>query len=146
MEYQFTDKIQPQQMGLVSDFLNSLKSDDVELFWESLSREDKAYVYGSFRALHTNGFEDLSIEDWKKQSFKRIKVQYKEYIGEYGVASIVRYYNKLLGDLYLQKDVKDNITDTAETEKMGIKLPIVLQTCLTADDEIVGEWKLALFE
>lgn len=139
------NKIQPQQLGLVSDLMKAIANDDIQLFLETLCREDRSYIYGSFKALQTNGFEDLTLEIWEKESFRKIKEKFKDYTGDYGVVPQVRYHNKITGDIFLQKGSMDNNTFKEDNEIEFITLSVILQTSLTEDDEIVGEWKLSLF-
>ncbi|WP_077212557.1 hypothetical protein [Bacillus dakarensis] len=139
------NKIQPQQLGLVSDLMKAIDNDDVELFLETLCREDRSYIYGAFKALQSNGYEELTLENWEKESFRKIKEKFKDNKGDYGVVPQVRYHDKLTGDIFLQKASKDGSPNIEETEIKYITLPVILQTSLTEDDEIVGEWKLSLF-
>lgn len=144
MEYKYIDNLQSQQRVLVKDFMDSLKKDDIELFWSTLSKEDKAYTRGVFNISSNNG-EDFSFEGFKQEIFISKKEHFINYIDNYGLSTSVRHYNKMLADVYLPHGVKVSTTYIAEADVRAMKLPIVLEIHLSEDEELSLEWRVSLF-
>ncbi|OIK09401.1 hypothetical protein [Bacillus sp. MUM 13] len=144
MEYQFNEKLHPQQSGLVIDFMDSLEKDDINLFWSTLSREDKAYIEGTFNALQDSR-EQITFYEWKNESFRRAKEVFVNYISNYGVSTTVRHYNKILADIYLPHGVEVPIKYIAESEVRVMKLPITLEVNQAEDGQILVEWKVYFY-
>ena len=144
IEYEYTDKIQEQQSGLALDFMTSLEEDDIDLFWSTLSVDDRAYFQGGFNALISTG-EEYSFDDFKLELFNETKERFRKYINNYGLSTIVRYHNKMFADIYLPHGVKVPIKYIAEAETMVMKLPIKLEINLSESGELIGTWKVLLF-
>jgi hypothetical protein len=145
MEYKFKDKLLPQQSGLVVDFMDSLENNDIDLFWSTLSKEDKSYLEGSFAAINATDEEEYNFDQWKKECFRNAQEKFGEYIGNYGVSSTVRYHNKISADIFLPHGIKVPITYIAETEVMVMKVPILLEIHVNENEEITGQWRINYF-
>lgn len=141
MEYKFADKIQPQQLELITNFINSLKGDDFDLFWSTLSNIDKAYIKGTHNALIVEG-ENYSYDEFKQTIFCKIKEKYLEYIDNYVISTIVRYYSKLKGSIFLKHGVKVPIYYIVDSDISMINIPIILELQLSEHDDLLPEWKI----
>lgn len=145
MEFDFVEKLQGQQAQIVMKFMESLSNGDVNSFWDCLSKGDKAYIVGTLEGINTTVEEPYHFNDWLQECFEITSRYFERYIDNYGVSTSVRYNNKLVANVYLPLGIKTNITFIQETDAQVMILPLILETNLDDNGEIIAEWKVFLF-
>lgn len=145
MKYKYIKELAPDQAGIVTDFMDSLSNNDKESFWNCLSRSDKGYIFGTYNTVKRLEQENLQFADWLDECYESTKAYFSKYIDNYGVSTSVRYNTELVGNVFLPLNIETNIVFMQETEALVMVLPLILETDLNEQGEIVADWKVYLF-
>lgn len=122
-------KINKKELMLVANFIQSLKEENVEMFWNCISSANKKRC--------EEQIENFSNHD-KTILLNNIKENFGEDLEDFGMANIIRFTNedKTKGYVALQNNVKTEIHYLHQTDVIGHQLPLEL-------DE--GEFKINIF-
>jgi hypothetical protein len=145
MDFKYIEKLLPDQAHITTSFMDSLANEDLELFWDCLSKADKGYVIGTFNMMKELESPDLELDDWVRECLNSKKNFFSEYINNYGVSTSVRHNNKLIANVFLPKNIETNIVILKEVEAAVMVLPLILEFNLNEKEEIVANWKVYLF-
>jgi len=84
----------PEQVKLVTDFIDSLKENDIESFWSMISNKDQARVYGIFKTLERHNHKELNqtFQGFIKQEiFEPWKQRYEHLFEDLGILTHLRF-------------------------------------------------------
>jgi hypothetical protein len=141
MENFNTKEITSQQRELVIVFLDSLKREDVNLFWDVISEEDKEFIKGTYRTIMEFGEVKTNFNKWVLELLLKVKGNFSEYLINYGITTIVRYENKLKAKVYIAKDIQTEIHFIKDTEFPVLPISIILN--LVDTEQGIGFiWKI----
>ena len=110
-------KLNKSELALFSDFLTSLKTENVNLFWDCLSNRCKFLI-------------ETEAEDFKGKNKEEVLKLFKNKIGyeldSLGIANLIQFTNqeKTKGMGFLQSNVKTNIYYIQDTQIRGIEVPL----------------------
>ncbi|MGG3662110.1 hypothetical protein [Bacillus gobiensis] len=142
-----TEKITLEHSNLAFDFLNKVRGEDVEAYWDLICKVDQARVYGMYRAfMLTKYFDGRTFYDYVKNDFMIEHAKNFEGItGEPGISDRIRYTEQ--GDilLYLLNDVQVPRVYIAKTEARVFPLTITLD-CTYIDNELNAQWKVRIYQ
>ena len=118
-------KMTKKELLLVANFLKSLREDDLELFWNCISSNNKKEL------------ESLNTAE-KLEVVKTIKDNFREHFEDMGIGNIIRFTNedKTEGFIVLAHNVKTEIHYFQDTDVAGNRLPLELDN---------GEFKVNIF-
>jgi hypothetical protein len=139
--------ISQEQAAITLKFIESVFSEDVEAYWENISKVDQARVYGLYRsAIITNSLDPhVTFYDYVRDNFKVKHEEQYANVKEYpGLASHVRYTDEGEIMLYVLEDVQ--VSRTYIAEAMEKVYPVILT--IDADienNEINPCWKVRIY-
>jgi hypothetical protein len=140
-------KILPEQSALVFNFLEVMFSEDVEQYWNMVSKVDQARIYGMYRAYTMQeSVNDLSFLEYVRDHIKPDHVaMYEKLRGNNpGISQTLRYTEDGEALVYLLEDVQVPRVYIAQTETN------VFPMTLTVDadyfqGEVIASWKVRLY-
>lgn len=110
-------KLTLEELSLLSNFIESLKAEDVEMFWNCLSEKCKKVIQ-----LRGGPFNKLS-------ALLEIKNNFGEDLEHIGIGNIIEFSeddsDKAYG--FLQPNVKTQLYYLQDTQVYGMKIPLDLE-------------------
>ncbi|MCJ8008888.1 hypothetical protein ACFFF5_10130 [Lederbergia wuyishanensis] len=104
---------------MLANFLESLKAENVNVFWDCLSSNCIKEI--------TSSFENFN-DEVKLQLLRMVKENFGEELDSLGIGNIIRFKDKerTKGYAFLQSNVKTNIYYMTESNIKGTELPLEL--------------------
>ncbi|WP_041580558.1 hypothetical protein [Bacillus sp. 1NLA3E] len=140
------ENVTKDQSELVFKFMELLFSEDVEGYWDCISKVDQARVYGMYRVVaETDIYDDISFFDYVKHYFKPKQEEIYERVKEHpGLATHVRYTDEGEVLLYLLQDVQVPRVYIAETQEYVFPITLTIDTEVS-NGEVNAKWKVRLY-
>ena len=146
-EKQYID-VNPEQMGVVLDFLSVIFEDDVENYWNLISKVDQARVYGMYRAALSLDLveEQLSFKEYVEEQFmKEHRKQYEKLRNnDPGIASHLRYTEDGECLVYVLPSVTEVRIVKEPTQEYVFPVTLTMDTNVE-NGEITSEWKVRMY-
>ncbi|PKH10654.1 hypothetical protein [Planomicrobium sp. MB-3u-38] len=136
-----------EQVEAMSDFLQYLFEDDVNLYWSSISKIDQARVYGMYIGqVNTGVFKDsYGFYDFVKEEFMIPQREVYENVKENaGFAQFIRYSDEGEPQIFMQANVSETKIYNEPTQVEVVPITLALDTDIKKD-EIKSVWKVRMY-
>jgi hypothetical protein len=133
---------------LVLRFLEKLFSDDVEGYWNCISKVDQARIYGMYSAFmqQTEVKEQMTFYEYVRDYVKAQQEKIYERVRENpGISNRVRYTDDGEFLIYLLEDTKVPRVYIAPTEEPVFPVVVTADATLNNNNNVHIEWKVRLY-
>lgn len=131
-------------------FTKLMFKNDVKKFWDCISSIDQSRVYGIYTTYlekENKLQEEFMFKDFiEKNYLDPFKMNYAALKGEPGIASHLRFSDDGIPMVFMIPDVIAPRYYIAEATEVVYPLFLSLDTSLDANNELITEWKIRLYD
>lgn len=141
------NEISQEQSQIVFRFLNTLFRENVQEYWDTISKVDQARVYGMYKAAITTEALDVTVQfsDYVREQFMIPQRELYERVKENpGVATHLRYSKEGEPQIFVLENVVAPRYYIAPAQERVFPVTITIDT-MVSDKEVVAEWKVRMY-